>query len=242
MIFSISDAPATRIGNARGAPCAAALAHLARHTSRDTVLIASSTTQPVRHGDATVGHLTGYDVDGLSTVVDHLGAKGLDLVLHGSGGGLEAAAEFVALLRGRYDSIRALVPEAALSALSLIAFVCDTIIMPESALLGVPQDSREPHIACGEAADWVARNGAHRNALNRIELATMVFDEDESSDGPITARHARDLGLQVHLVRDRSGIGSHLEAIGKPVEYTFRAEALVKLIENHQGGFYAVVS
>jgi hypothetical protein len=155
---------------------------------------------------------------------------------------LEAAAELVALLRGRYDSIRALVPEAAVSALSLIAFVCDTIIMPESALLGVPQDFREAHITCGEAAEWVARNSAHPNTSNRVELTTMIFDEDESSDGPITARHARDLGLQVHLACDRSGIGSHLEAIGKPVEYTFRAESLVKLIENHRGAYYAVVS
>ena len=186
--------------------------------------------------------MTSDDIDGLSIVVDDLGARGLDLVLHGSGGGLKAAAELVALLRGRYDSIRALVPEAALSALSLVAFVCDTVILPESALLGVPQHGSQLPIESGEAADWVARNSTQPNVANRVELTTMIFDEDKSSDGPITARHARDLGLQVPLVCDRSGIGSDLEAIGKPIENTFRAEALVKLIENHKGHYYAVIS
>jgi hypothetical protein len=242
MSSPVSDRFRSRIGTARGAPCAAALANLARHTSRDTVLVASSTPQPYHHGDKGVSDLTGGDIDGLSTVINDLGARDLDLVLHGSSSGLDAAAELVALLRGRYDSIRALVPEAALSALSLVAFVCDTVIIPESALLGVTQDPWEPHIASGEAANWVARNATQPNASNRVELAAMMFGDDENFAGPITARHARDLGLRIHLVCDRSGIGSDLEAIGKPIEGTFRAESLVKLIENHRGVFYAVNS
>jgi hypothetical protein len=242
MSFPISDRLTTRIGTARDAPCAAALANLARHTSRDTVLVASPIAQPLRSSDAGIGHLTSSDIDGLSTVVDDLGARDLDLVLHGSGGGLEAAAELVALLRGRYDTIRALVPEAALSALSLVAFVCDTVIMPDSALLGVTEDPSVPNIASREAADWVARNSMQPNALSRVELTATMFGEEEDSGGPITARHARDLGLQIHVVCDRSGIGSDLEAIGKPVEDTFRAESLVKLIENHRGVYYAVIS
>ena len=83
--------------------------------------------------------------------------------------------------------LAALIPDAALSALSLIAFACDTIIMPESALLGLPQDSSEPHIDGREAAAWVADNGMQPIASNRVELSTMIFDEDTISSGPIVS-------------------------------------------------------
>jgi hypothetical protein len=242
MSYFFPDHVTTRTGNARGSRCAAALANFSRHTSRDTVLVACSATQSYARSEKGIGHLTSSDIDGLSEVIDDLGARDLDLVLHGSGGGLEAAAELVALLRGRYHSIRALVPEAALSALSLIAFVCDSLVMPESALLGLPHDSYEPHLETREAVEWVASNGTHPNASNRVEITTRLFDEDAVSSGPITARYARDLGLQIPLVCDRSGVGSDLEAIGQAVENTLRAEALVKLIENHRGFYYAAIS
>jgi hypothetical protein len=216
------------------------LANLARHTSRDTVLIASASSSSYRHGESTAAHLTSEDVDGLSVVVHHLGARDLDLVLHGSGGGLVAAAELVSLLRGRYDSIRALVPDAALSVFSLIAFVCDTVIMPETALLGVSDDPHEPRITSAEAADWVTRHCTEKKPLQRIAVATAMFEEDEGFRGPMTASHARELGLEVDLVGDRSGIGSDLAALGQPIDEAFGTDTLVKIIENHRGTYYAV--
>jgi hypothetical protein len=216
------------------------LANLARHTSRDTLLVASASTGSYRRGESTATHLTSEDIDGLSKVVHDLGARDLDLVLHGSGSGLVAASELISLLRGRYDSIRALVPDAALSILSLIAFACDTVIMPEPALLGVTDDPREAQITAAEAADWVNRHCTQTDLLQRIELATVMFGEEEGCRGPLTAAHAHELGLQIHLVGDRSGIGADLVALAQPIEETCRADGLVKLIENHRGAYYVV--
>lgn len=240
MRYSFSNRFTTRSGIDRGTPCLSALANLARHTSRDTVLIAAASPGSYRHGESTATHLTSEDVDGLSGVVHHLGTRDLDLVLHGSGGGLVAAAELVSLLRGRYDSIRALVPDAALSILSLIAFACDTVIMPETALLGASGDPHEPQIDSAEAAHWVARNCTQKDLLKRIELVTVMFDTEEGSRGPMTAALAHELGFHIHLVGDRSGIGSDLAALGQPIDEAFGTDTLVKLIENHRGTFYAM--
>jgi hypothetical protein len=230
----------TRFGVDHGTRRRAALANLARHTSHDTVLFASAKTSRYLRGEPAADHLTRKDIDGLSIVIRDLCGGHLDLVLHGSGGGLEAAGELVSLLRGRYDSIRALVPDTALSVMSLIAFVCDSVIMPETALLGVAEDPHDPHIASGEAADWVARNCSRPDLSQRIDLTTTMFNQDEGSRSPITAAHARELGLRINLVGDRSGIGADLDALGRPIDEAFRAQPLIKLIENHRGTFYAV--
>jgi hypothetical protein len=230
----------TRLGFDRRTPCVSALANLARHTSRDTVLIASVTPGVGTAGESGEGRFTSEDVDGLSTVVHELGARHLDLVLHGSGSGLGAASDLVSLLRGRYDSIRALVPETALSIMTLIALVCDTVITPETALLGASEDPHEEHISSARAADWLARHCTQPDLSQRIELAKLMFSEEESSRSPITASHARDLGLRIHLVGDRSGIGLDLEALGHPIGDAFRNDTLIKIIENHRGAFYTV--
>ena len=231
-----------RSGTDRKTSCLSALASLARHTSRDTVLIASASTGSVRRAKPTAGHLTSTDIDGLSRVVQPLGARDLDLVLHGSAGGFIAAAELISLLRGRYDSIRALVPDTALAVLSLIAFACDTVIMPETAVLGVSDDPHQPRITSAQAATWLVRNCVQTDLSKRIEFAATTFGEEEGSRAPMTAAHAHELGFQVHLVGDRSGIGADLAALGPPIEESFRTATLVKLIENHRGTFYSVAS
>jgi hypothetical protein len=239
---SFGDHLTSRSGIDRRTPCLSALANLARHTSRDTVLIASASTGSSHRVSADAAHLTSEDIDGLSKVVHDLGARDLDLVLHGSGAGLIAAADLISLLRGRYDSIRALVPDTALSILSLIAFACDTVIMPETAVLGVSDDPREPRITAPEAATWLARNCNQTDLLERIEFVVTTFGEEEGSRAPMTAAHAHELGFQIHLVGDRSGIGADLAALGPPIEKSFRTNTLVKLIENHRGAYYSVES
>ena len=230
----------TRLGVDRTTPRASALANLARHTSRDTVLIASVISWAGAAGESGEGRFTSEDVDGLSTVVHEPGTRHLDLVLHGSGSGLGAASELVSLLRGRYDSIRALVPESALSIMSLIALSCDTVITPETALLGASEAPHEAYISSAEAADWLARRCTQPDLSHRVELAKLIFSEEESSRSPITASHARDLGLRIHVVGDRSGIGLDLEALGQAIGDAFRRDTLIKIIESHRGAFYSV--
>jgi len=66
------------------------------------------------------------------------GLKGdhLDLILHSSGGSLEAAEQIVQYLRAKYQFIRAIVPQNAMSAATMIACACDEIIMGKQSALG----------------------------------------------------------------------------------------------------------
>ncbi len=73
------------------------------------------------------------------------GLKGphLDLILHSPGGSIEAAEAIVFYLRSRFESIRVLVPNLAMSAASMIACAADEIVMGKHSFLG-PTDPRVP--------------------------------------------------------------------------------------------------
>lgn len=63
--------------------------------------------------------------------------KGLDLVLHTPGGDLAAAESLVSYLRAMFDdNIRAIIPQLALSAGTMIACACQEIVMGKHSSLG----------------------------------------------------------------------------------------------------------
>jgi hypothetical protein len=66
------------------------------------------------------------------------GLKGdtLDLILHSPGGSGSGAAQIVEYLRNKYDRIRAIVPQKAMSAATMIACGCDVIIMGKHSSIG----------------------------------------------------------------------------------------------------------
>lgn len=224
----------------RNAVQRSALSNLARHTSHDTVLIATTGSDLTANDPSISKDLNQEDIDGLSKVVHDLGGRHLDLVLHGSPGGLDAAGELVFLLRSRYESIRAIVPNTALSAMTLITLVCDAAIMPDSALLGATDDQGGSHISPDQAADWLAHNRKPSDVHRRIDAATLLFTDDDEARSPITAAHANDLGLPFHIIGERSGIGAELQPLGEFVDRAFRKRPIVKLILNHRGVYYGV--
>lgn len=64
-------------------------------------------------------------------------SKGLDLILHTPGGGIAAAESIVDYLRRMFDTdIRAIVPHLAMSAGTMIACTCKTILMGKHSNLG----------------------------------------------------------------------------------------------------------
>jgi hypothetical protein len=66
------------------------------------------------------------------------GLKGteLDLVLHSPGGSMEAADQIVQYLRSKYKHIRAIIPQNAMSAATMIACACDEIVMGKHSAIG----------------------------------------------------------------------------------------------------------
>ncbi len=76
------------------------------------------------------------DIQGFMASIHGLKSDKLDLILHSPGGSLEAADQIVQYLRSKYKHIRAIVPQNAMSAASMIACACDEIIMGKHSAIG----------------------------------------------------------------------------------------------------------
>lgn len=69
-------------------------------------------------------------------VVHGLKGKSLDLIIHSPGGSLEAAEAFVTYLRTKFRDIRVIIPQAAMSAATMISCSANTIMMGKHSSIG----------------------------------------------------------------------------------------------------------
>lgn len=76
-------------------------------------------------------------------VTSDLSGQNLDLILHSPRGSPEAAGAIVSYLRSRFDNIRVIVPNLAMSAATMIACAADEITMGKHSFLG-PIDPQLP--------------------------------------------------------------------------------------------------
>lgn len=80
-------------------------------------------------------------------------SNGLDLILHTPGGNVAAAESIVDYLHSVFgDNIRAIIPQMAMSAGTMIALSCPEIIMGKHSSLG-PVDPQVNGLSCQEAID-----------------------------------------------------------------------------------------
>lgn len=112
------------------------LSALSAHTGRNAILYATRWTQGGAV-DPSLISITLEDVQGLMEVVNKLDGKhGLDLILHSPGGSPDAAEAMVHYLRSKFKDIRVIVPQAAMSAATMIACASDRIAMGKHSSLG----------------------------------------------------------------------------------------------------------
>lgn len=111
------------------------LAALHQQTGRQTILYATKWTQTGRTEPASIS-ITDEDIQGLMEVLYGLKDTSLDLVLHSPGGSPEAAEGIVTYLRSKFDDIRVIVPQAAMSAATMIACAANRIVMGKHSFLG----------------------------------------------------------------------------------------------------------
>lgn len=111
------------------------LAHLAKTTGRNVIIYYSGWLQKPKLPGTQVSDA---DKNGLMTVIHGLDrTKGLDLVLHTPGGETAATESMVVYLRAMFgNNIRAIVPELAMSAGTMIACACREIVMGKHSSLG----------------------------------------------------------------------------------------------------------
>ena len=113
------------------------LKRLAKYTGRDTIFYGSAFTS--NKGPVVPSHVmavTLEDVQAFMSALHGLKGESLDLILHSPGGSMEAADQVVQYLRAKYQHIRAIVPQNAMSAASMISCACDEIVMGKHSAIG----------------------------------------------------------------------------------------------------------
>ncbi len=111
------------------------LRKLAELTKRDTLIYASAfDSKPMIPASAMMVNLG--DIKAFMTGLYGMKGKELDIILHSSGGSLEAAEQIVQYLRSKYDRIRAIIPQNAMSVATMIACACDEIVMGKHSAIG----------------------------------------------------------------------------------------------------------
>lgn len=108
---------------------------LSQHRQRNVILYATKWTQP--GSEPGLVSITLEDVEALMEVVHGLdGQRGLDLILHSPGGSPDAAEAVVHYLRSKFADISVIVPQAAMSAATMLACASDRIVMGKHSSLG----------------------------------------------------------------------------------------------------------
>lgn len=111
------------------------LTQLAAHTGRDTILYATKWTDPGGVSPDTIS-ITEEDVQGFMEVVHGLRNGNLDILLHSPGGSAEATEAIVSYIRSKFKNVRVIVPQAAMSAATMLACSADLVVLAKHSSLG----------------------------------------------------------------------------------------------------------
>ena len=124
------------------------LLQLRKHTGRPVILYASAWLQ--KEAPPFVTSIGDEDIHALMEVTNGLRGSRLDLILHSPGGSSMAAEAIVTYLRSRFNHIRVIVPQLAMSAATMIACAANEILMGKHSFLGPtdPQIVLSTHWAC----------------------------------------------------------------------------------------------
>lgn len=113
------------------------LKQLAEYSGRDTIVYASAfTSLKGPEIPQSVMQVALEDVQSFMSALHGMNGENLDIILHSPGGSLEAADQIVQYLRAKYRHIRAIVPQNAMSAATMIACACDEIVMGKHSAIG----------------------------------------------------------------------------------------------------------
>jgi hypothetical protein len=107
-----------------------------QHTGRDLILYAAKWTQPDPGLSPDLVAVVDEDLQGLMEVVHGLRGKELDLILHSPGGSPETAEAFMVYLRSKFEHIRVVVPQLAMSASAMMACAADVLLLGKHSFLG----------------------------------------------------------------------------------------------------------
>jgi len=111
------------------------LGQLAAHTGRDVILYSTKWTNPSDVPPDLLS-ITEEDIQGFMEVVHGLRNSDLDIILHSPGGSPVATEAIVKYLRKKFSNIRVIVPQAAMSAATMLACAANRILLGKHSFLG----------------------------------------------------------------------------------------------------------
>lgn len=107
---------------------------LSNHTGRNTIVYASKWTGGDVPPNLTI--INDEDVQGFMQAIHGLQGGSLDLILHTGGGSAEATDAIVSYLRAKFQDIRIIVPQAAMSAGTMLACSANKLVMAKHSFIG----------------------------------------------------------------------------------------------------------
>jgi hypothetical protein len=110
------------------------LGKVQEETQRDVILYSSGWTE--LDANSPQHSITDTDVQGFMETISDLDSNELDIILHSPGGSTEVAEQIVDYLRSKFDSVRMIVPQAAMSAATLMCCAADEVVMGHHSSLG----------------------------------------------------------------------------------------------------------
>jgi len=111
------------------------LKNLHNYTKNDTIVyFANFSPKFPNVGSAVSINLD--DLSGFMTCLNKLKGETLDIIIHSPGGQADATIQIVKYLRNKYKKIRAIIPQNAMSAATMLACACDEIIMGKESAIG----------------------------------------------------------------------------------------------------------
>lgn len=113
------------------------LSDLSEYTKRDTIILSSAfTSGKIQNLPGFLVSITNEDVQGCMSALHGLKGDKLDIILHSPGGAVEAAEQIVNYLRNKFNDIRVIIPQNAMSAATMIACAADAIMMEKHSAIG----------------------------------------------------------------------------------------------------------
>lgn len=106
------------------------------HSKRAVILYATKWTQGSEGVPPDMISVSDGDIQGFMECLHGVKESKLDLIIHSPGGSLAAADACVQYIRSKFDHVRVFVPQAAMSAATMIACAADEIVMGKHSFLG----------------------------------------------------------------------------------------------------------
>ena len=112
------------------------LKSLHNYTKNDTIIYFANFSPKLPNINSSSISINLDDISGFMTALSKLHGETLDLIIHSPGGQAEATIQIVQYLRKKYKKIRAIIPQKAMSAATMLACACDEIIMGKESAIG----------------------------------------------------------------------------------------------------------